>query len=91
MAQATQRHVGSLAKDAIGLPEVVLQSITFMAPAAGVALALIPGANFAGGALPLSVLLALAGCLLVASSIAQLAKHMPSAVPRPSVKQGRVG
>jgi amino acid transporter len=68
-----------LAREAIGLREVLFQSITHMAPAAAVAFSIIVGANFAAGALPLSVLFALAGCLLVATSIGQLAKQLPSA------------
>jgi len=50
-----------------------------MAPAGAVALSIAAGARYAGGALPLSVLLALVGCLLAACSIGQLAKHLPSA------------
>ncbi len=69
----------SLAREAIGLREVLFQSITHMAPAAAVAFSIPFGAPFAGGALPLAVILALVGCLLVASSIGQLAKHLPSA------------
>jgi amino acid transporter len=68
-----------LAREAIGLREVLFQSITHMAPAAAVAFSIIVGANFAGGALPLSVVLALVGCLLVAVSIGQLARRLPSA------------
>ena len=68
-----------LAREAIGLREVLFQSITHMAPAAAVAFSIIVGANFAAGALPLSVLFALVGCLLVAVSIRQLAKQLPSA------------
>jgi amino acid transporter len=58
---------------------VLFQSITHMAPAAAVAITIVIGANFAGGAEPLSVIFALVGCLLVAISIGQLAKHLPSA------------
>jgi amino acid transporter len=68
-----------LAREAIGLREVLFQSITHMAPAAAVAFSIIFGAPFAAGSLPLAVLLALVGCLLVALSIGQLAKHLPSA------------
>jgi amino acid transporter len=68
-----------LARSAIGLREVLFQSITHMAPAAAVAFSIIVGAPFAGGALPLGVLFALIACLFVASSIGQLAKHLPSA------------
>jgi amino acid transporter len=50
-----------------------------MAPAGAVALSIAAGATYAGGALPLAVLLALIACLLVATSIGQLAKHLPSA------------
>src|SRR5580700_10037633 len=69
----------SLARGAIGLREVLFQSVTSMAPAGAVALSIAAGASYAGGALPLAVLLALVACLLVASSIGQLAKHLPSA------------
>jgi amino acid transporter len=68
-----------LAREAIGLREVFFQSVTHMAPAAAVSFSIIVGANFASGSLPLSVLFALVGCLLVAISIGQLAKHLPSA------------
>jgi amino acid transporter len=68
-----------LASGAIGLREVLFQSVTSMAPAGAVALSIAVGATYAGGALPLAVLLALVACMLVASSIGQLAKHLPSA------------
>ena len=68
-----------LARGAVGLREVLFQSVTSMAPAGAVALSIAAGATYAGGALPLAVLLALVACLLVASSIGQLAKHLPSA------------
>src|SRR5580700_2040087 len=69
----------TLARGAIGLREVLFQSVTSMAPAGAVALSIAAGATYAGGALPLAVLLALIACMLVASSIGQLAKHLPSA------------
>jgi amino acid transporter len=68
-----------LSHGAIGLREVLFQSVTSMAPAGAVALSIAAGATYAGGALPLAVLLALIACLLVATSIGQLAKHLPSA------------
>src|SRR6202161_3792421 len=68
-----------LSRGAIGLREVLFQSVTSMAPAGAVALSIAAGATSAGGALPLAVLLALVACLLVAASIGQLAKHLPSA------------
>jgi amino acid transporter len=57
----------------------LFQSITHMAPAAAVAFSIIAGAGFASGALPLAVILALIGCLLVAISIGELARYLPSA------------
>jgi amino acid transporter len=69
----------TLAREAIGLREVLFQSITHMAPAVAVAFSIIVGANFAGGALPLSVVIALVACLCVAYSIGELARHLPSA------------
>src|SRR3984885_6421562 len=68
-----------LARGAIGLREVLFQAVTSMAPAGALALSISLGATYAGGARPVAVLLALVGCLLVASSIGQLAKHLPSA------------
>ena len=69
----------TLARGAIGLREVLFQSVTSMAPAGAVALSIAAGVTYADGALPLAVLLALVACMLVASSIGQLAKHLPSA------------
>jgi amino acid transporter len=68
-----------LARNAIGLREVLFQSITHMAPAAAVAFSIIVGAGFAGAALPLAVILALIACLSVAYCIGELARHLPSA------------
>lgn len=70
---------GHLQRDAIGLAPVLFQSITHMAPAAAVAFSIIFAVTYAGGATPLAVLLALVACLMVAISIGQLARHLPSA------------
>src|SRR5437870_9464359 len=67
-----------LERDAVGLAPTLFQSITHMAPAAAVAFSIIVGAPYAGGRLPLSVLLALIACLFVVISIGQLARHLPS-------------
>jgi amino acid transporter len=63
----------------VGLREVLFQSITAMAPGAAIAASIPAGASFAGGALPLSVLLAMVACLFTASSIGELARHLPAA------------
>jgi amino acid transporter len=68
-----------LRRDAIGLREVLFQSITNMAPGAAIAAAIPAGALYAGGALPLSVVVALVACLLSASCIGLLARQLPSA------------
>jgi amino acid transporter len=68
-----------LREHSIGLWQVLFQSITHMAPGAAIAFSIFVSVQFAGPALPLAVLLALVACLLVANSIGQLAKEIPSA------------
>jgi amino acid transporter len=77
--EAKQVGAARLQRDAIGLAPVLFQSITHMAPAAAVAFSIIFAVTYAGGATPLAVLLALVACLMVAISIGQLARHLPSA------------
>ena len=77
--EAGSARFDHLRERSIGLPQVLFQSITHMAPGAAIAFSILFSVGFAGPALPLSVLLALVACLLVASSIGQLAKDMPSA------------
>ena len=81
MASSSQQAdvAPQLQRDAIGLGPVLFQSITHMAPAAAVAFSIIFAVTYAGGATPLAVVLALVACLLVAISIGQLARHLPSA------------
>jgi amino acid transporter len=69
----------TLEREAVGLREVVFQSITHMAPAIAVAFSVSFAFTFAGGSTPLAVVLALVGCFFCALSIGQLAKHLPSA------------
>ena len=63
----------------IGLPQVLFQSITHMAPAAAVAYSIYISVPFSRQALALSVILALLACLCAATAIGQLAKLEPSA------------
>jgi amino acid transporter len=72
-------HDKGLRRGAIGLREVLFQSITAMAPGAAIAASIPAGAAFAGGALPLAVIVAMVACLFAALSIAELAKHLPAA------------
>ena len=75
----TTTGAASLRRNAIGLPGVLFQSITTMAPASAVAFSLGAAIPFAGGALPLAVVLALLVCSLIALNIGALARHLPSA------------
>ncbi|MEU8889827.1 APC family permease [Streptomyces sp. NPDC048442] len=68
-----------LRRNAVGLRDVLFQSVTAMAPAAAIAASIPAGAAFAGGSLPLSVLVALVACLFTASCVAELARRMPAA------------
>jgi len=74
----TQRSPG-LRRNAIGLREVLFQSITDMAPGAAIAASIPAGVAFAGGSLPLAVIFALIACLFCACSIGLLAREMPAA------------
>src|SRR5204863_50676 len=68
-----------LREHSIGLPQVLFQSITHMAPAAAVAYSIFISVPDAQQALPLSVGLALIACICAATAIGQLAKLFPSA------------
>jgi amino acid transporter len=68
-----------LARGAVGLREVLFQSITAMAPGAAIAASIPAGAAYAGGSLPLAVVLALVACLFTAIAIGELARHLPAA------------
>ena len=68
-----------LERNAIGLTEVLFQSITHMAPAVAVALSIGFATTLALGLTPLAVLLALIAVLFTAYSIGELARHLPSA------------
>src|SRR5438552_13259087 len=69
----------TLRPNAIGLPGVLFQSITTMAPAGAVAFSLGAAIPFTGGALPLAVVFALLVCVLVALNIGSMASKLPSA------------
>src|SRR3954451_547345 len=79
MAHQTGPGSPTLRRNAIGLREVLFQSITDMAPAAAIAASIPFGAAYAGGSLPLAVTFALVACLLSAVSVSELAGRMPAA------------
>lgn len=68
-----------LLHDQLGLPAITFQGITHMAPAAGVMLSAPFIAGFVGPALGLAFGLAGLIALILASSVGQMAKHIPSA------------
>ncbi len=68
-----------LRREAVGLREVLFQSITAMAPGAAIAASIPAGAAYAGGSLPLAVVFALIACLFTALAIGELARHIPAA------------
>src|SRR4051794_10333224 len=70
---------GQLERGAIGLTEVLFQSITFMAPAVATALSIGFATTLAGGITPLAIVFALIACLFTAYSAGQLASRMSSA------------
>src|SRR5437762_14306738 len=73
------RSFDRLREHSIGLPQVLFQSITHMAPAAAVAYSIYISVPFSQQALALSVLLALIACICAANAIGELAKLEPSA------------
>ena len=81
---ATSQPVGNtgtpgLARNAIGITELLFQAITHMAPAVATALSIGAATAFAGGITPLAVLFAMIAVLFTAYSMSQLARHLPSA------------
>jgi amino acid transporter len=79
MASQSYPQSEGLERDAIGLTEVLFQSITFMAPAVAVALSIGFATTYALGLTPLAVVLALIAVLFTAFSMGELARHLPSA------------
>lgn len=68
-----------LSQGAIGLPAVVMQALTHIAPAAGAIVTIQFIAQLVGLSTPLAFLIAFLICLMLAASLTQLAKHLPSA------------
>src|SRR2546429_9341155 len=89
MAHQTVPAPLALRKDAIGLREVLFQSITDMAPGAAIAASIPFGAAYAGGSLPLAVGFALIACLFSAVSVSELAGPVAAAgLPAPYAGAG---
>jgi amino acid transporter len=67
-----------LRRNALGLPELVLQGITHIAPASNMLFAFPIVAMAAGPDMPLSFLLATIACFFTGNTVAQFSKYMPS-------------
>jgi len=77
--ETTPENKTTLSANTIGLPGVLFQSITTMAPASAVAFSLVAALPYAGASLPLAVFIALIVCALIALNIGELARYLPSA------------
>ena len=67
-----------LRRNALGLPELVFQGVTHIAPAANVIFAFPIIALKAGPDMPLSFLLATVVCIFIGNTVAEFSKYMPS-------------
>jgi amino acid transporter len=67
-----------LRRNALGLPELVFQGVTHIAPAANILFAFPIIALKAGPAMPISFLLATIVCLFIGNTVSQFSKYMPS-------------
>ena len=67
-----------LKRNVLGLPEILFQGITHIAPAAGLVFTLPFIASYTGAAMPIALGLSLIVCLLIASTVAEFTKYMPS-------------
>src|SRR2546430_12283743 len=78
-AGAARQDGAQLERNAIGLTEVLFQSITFMAPAVATALSIGFATTFAGGITPLAALFARIASSFTAYPLGQLGSRKPSA------------
>jgi amino acid transporter len=67
-----------LRRNALGLPELVFQGVTHIAPATNMMFAFPIVALKAGPVMPLSFLLATLVCLFIGNTVSQFSKYMPS-------------
>ena len=79
MSEGLSEPTTTLVRGKLTGSAVLFQSVSLIAPAAGIATAAIIAANFSGGAMPLAAIVAVVGALCVAICVSQLARHLPSA------------
>ncbi len=75
---ADARPDPQLRRNALGLPELVFQGVTHIAPAANILFSFPIIALKAGPTMPLSFLLATIVCLFIANTVSQFSRYMPS-------------
>lgn len=78
MTAAPSDLPAELRRNALGLPELVLQGVTHIAPASNILFAFPIVALQAGPAMPLSFLLATIACYFTGNTVAQFSQFMPS-------------
>jgi amino acid transporter len=72
------RAVAQLRRNSLGLPELVFQGVTHIAPATNVVFTFPIIALKAGPAMPLSFLLSTILCFFIGNTVAQFSRYMPS-------------
>ncbi len=71
-------HKAQLRRNVLGLPELVFQGVTHIAPAVNIVFTFPLIALQAGPTMPLSLALATIACLFIANTVAQFSQHVPS-------------
>lgn len=79
MSANTTPDGGTLATDSLGMPQVIFQSISNMAPGLSVVAGLTGVAAFAGGAMPLALVLGVVLAALLVIPVIQYARRVASA------------
>ena len=75
---ASPAAANQLRRDALGLPQVVFQGITHIAPSLNIVFTFPLIAAKAGPAMPISFLLTTIVCLFIGNTVSQFSKYMPS-------------
>jgi amino acid transporter len=79
VAPLTETEQHALMKDVVSLPHAIAQSLTVVAPAMSGAFITYLAATKAGGATPLSFLLAMVACVFLGGVVGEFALKLPSA------------
>jgi len=77
-ADTNSRGAAQLRRNSLGLPELVFQGVTHIAPATTVVFTFPIIALKAGPAMPLSFLLSTILCFFIGNTVSQFSRYMPS-------------